>query len=278
MRNKPKPKENKYGYNLPEVTIKAKRLNKRNTLRDINDNPAVQIAKIFDPTGISSWPDVKYAYDDYKKGIGSAGNVALNVLGALPVLGKAKAPLSLFKLANATRKQKAILKTLDTVTKVGDKVADIERTPVETIAKLTDSATKPLAKTVNKTSRAVLKLSDDVGEFTRKQINNTVLKKRTTPGFSTKAIPAEKIANTVTSSINTANFTTDVNSALNSVKNQSNKYEKGGWIQKATASIKKRGTEVVCTGSKFGSASCPEGSRRYILAQNFKRMAAKRKN
>ena len=38
------------------------------------------------------------------------------------------------------------------------------------------------------------------------------------------------------------------------------------WIQKATASIKKRKTKGVCTGKKFGSKSCP-----------FKKMARKRK-
>ena len=51
---------------------------------------------------------------------------------------------------------------------------------------------------------------------------------------------------------------------------------KGGWIQKATASIKRRGTEGVCTGSKFGSSSCPPGSRRYNLAKTFKKMARAR--
>ena len=49
------------------------------------------------------------------------------------------------------------------------------------------------------------------------------------------------------------------------------------WIQKATASIKKRGTKGVCTGKKFGSASCPKGSKRYNLAKTFKKMARKRK-
>lgn len=52
---------------------------------------------------------------------------------------------------------------------------------------------------------------------------------------------------------------------------------KGGkWIQKATASIKRRGTEGVCTGSKFGSPSCPPGSKRYNLAKTFKKMAKKK--
>lgn len=51
----------------------------------------------------------------------------------------------------------------------------------------------------------------------------------------------------------------------------------GNWIQKATASIKRRGTEGVCTGSKFGGPSCPPGSRRYNLAKTFRAMAKKAK-
>lgn len=49
------------------------------------------------------------------------------------------------------------------------------------------------------------------------------------------------------------------------------------WIQKATASIKRRGTEGKCTGKNFGSSKCPEGSRAYNLAVTFRKMAAKRK-
>jgi len=49
------------------------------------------------------------------------------------------------------------------------------------------------------------------------------------------------------------------------------------WIQKATASIKRRGTEGVCTGSKFGGPTCPPGSKRYNLAKVFKGMAKSRK-
>jgi len=49
-----------------------------------------------------------------------------------------------------------------------------------------------------------------------------------------------------------------------------------GWIQEATASIKRRGTEGVCTGDKFGSESCPPGSKRYNLAKTFKKMAKKK--
>lgn len=48
------------------------------------------------------------------------------------------------------------------------------------------------------------------------------------------------------------------------------------WIGKVRASIKRRGTEGVCTGPKFGGPSCPPGSKRYNLAKTFKKMAKKR--
>ena len=50
-----------------------------------------------------------------------------------------------------------------------------------------------------------------------------------------------------------------------------------GWIQKATASIEKRGTEGVCTGDKFGGPTCPPGSKRYNLAKTFRKMAKNKK-
>lgn len=54
--------------------------------------------------------------------------------------------------------------------------------------------------------------------------------------------------------------------------------KKGGWIQKANASIKRRGTKGVCTGSNFGGPSCRPGTRRYALAKTFKAMAKHRKH
>jgi hypothetical protein len=51
----------------------------------------------------------------------------------------------------------------------------------------------------------------------------------------------------------------------------------GKWIQEATKSIKKRGTEGVCTGSKFGGPGCPPGSKRYNLAKTFRKMAKSKK-
>ena len=53
--------------------------------------------------------------------------------------------------------------------------------------------------------------------------------------------------------------------------------KKGKWIQKAAKSIKKRGTEGKCTGSKFGGPSCPPGSKAYNLAKTFRKMAKAKK-
>ena len=49
------------------------------------------------------------------------------------------------------------------------------------------------------------------------------------------------------------------------------------WIQKADKDIEKRGTKGRCTGDKFGSESCPEGSKEYDLAKTFKKMGRERK-
>jgi len=47
----------------------------------------------------------------------------------------------------------------------------------------------------------------------------------------------------------------------------------GDWIQKAVKGMRK---DKPCTGKKFGSKSCPPGSKRYNLAKTFKKMAKKR--
>ena len=44
------------------------------------------------------------------------------------------------------------------------------------------------------------------------------------------------------------------------------------WIQKAFKSIKKRGTEGVCTKGKYGGPSCPPGSKRYNMAKTLRKM------
>jgi hypothetical protein len=51
---------------------------------------------------------------------------------------------------------------------------------------------------------------------------------------------------------------------------------KKGWIQKATASMKKRGTLGKCTGKKYGSSSCPKGSKAYSFAKTMRAMSIKK--
>ena len=55
------------------------------------------------------------------------------------------------------------------------------------------------------------------------------------------------------------------------------KKAKKNWIQGAVKSIEKRGTKGKCSGAKFGSKSCPAGSRAYNLAKAFKGMSKKKK-
>jgi hypothetical protein len=44
------------------------------------------------------------------------------------------------------------------------------------------------------------------------------------------------------------------------------------WIQKATKNMRK---DKPCTGKKFGSKTCPPGTRRYNLAKTFRAMNKK---
>lgn len=46
------------------------------------------------------------------------------------------------------------------------------------------------------------------------------------------------------------------------------------WIQKAVKTMRK---DKPCTGSKFGSSTCPSGSKRYNLAKTFKSIAKAKK-
>jgi hypothetical protein len=91
-------------------------------VRSVNDNVVVQAAKIFDPIGISSYPDVYYAGKDLYEGKGSVGNLALNVLGALPMVGKAKVLFNLAKARNASRTVTGVKKVFKGVEKVAEKV------------------------------------------------------------------------------------------------------------------------------------------------------------
>ena len=47
--------------------------------------------------------------------------------------------------------------------------------------------------------------------------------------------------------------------------------KEGKWIQAAFAKSKKKGTLGRCTGKKFGSETCPPGSKQYAMAKTLKK-------
>ena len=172
---------------------------KDSDFRRVYQSTPMNIAKIFDPTGISSYPDVKYSIDDYNKGKGSKTDIALNVLGALPVIGKVKA---LGTLAKGTSSSK--LKALNTVTKLGDLAGDIERFPTKVIKESTDRARKPIAKLINKTSTSFLNFGD--------MLKNTITPPLNSNKLSTKVVTKSDMLNAGTSLLNLGNLGSDINS------------------------------------------------------------------
>jgi len=50
---------------------------------------------------------------------------------------------------------------------------------------------------------------------------------------------------------------------------------KDKWIQKAFKKIDASGTKGKCTGKKYGSESCPEGSKAYNMAKNLRKINRK---
>jgi len=48
------------------------------------------------------------------------------------------------------------------------------------------------------------------------------------------------------------------------------------WIQKAFAKSKAKGTTGRCTGNKYGSSSCPPGSKAYNMAKNLRKINKKK--
>ena len=50
---------------------------------------------------------------------------------------------------------------------------------------------------------------------------------------------------------------------------------KDKWIQKAFKKINASGTKGKCTGKKYGSESCPPGSKAYNMAKNLRKINRK---
>ncbi len=48
--------------------------------------------------------------------------------------------------------------------------------------------------------------------------------------------------------------------------------KEGKWIQADFAKSKKKGTLGRCTGKKFGSETCPPGSKQYAMAKTLRKI------
>jgi hypothetical protein len=131
-----------------------------NKVRAVNDNVAVQVAKMFDPTGISSYPDVYYAGKDLYEGKGSWGELGLNVIGALPMVGKAKTIFRLAKAAKASKTIKNTKKVINAIEEVASKAN-----------KITNPANiKPLIK-----AKSVVSSSKQIGKADVKNVTIDLL-------------------------------------------------------------------------------------------------------
>ena len=168
-------------------------------VRSVNDNLGVQAAKMFDPTGITSYPDVYYAAKDLSEGKGSAGNLALSVLGALPMIGKAKTIFHLARASRATDKVKKAKKVLNTVEKIAEKANDFVNYPISKLKPLAESS-KVVPKVIGKTAKKVEKLAEKMGKPLSPKGQR----------ISTKQITKSDIKNLGVNLLDTANVTRDV--------------------------------------------------------------------
>ena len=80
----------------------------------LNDSFLGTVVKAADPTGVSSWYDVAKAYSNYRQdnSASNLGTLALEALGAIPIIGKTgKAFKAGYKL-NAALKQQKLARTV----------------------------------------------------------------------------------------------------------------------------------------------------------------------
>jgi hypothetical protein len=127
---------------------KNKHQNNRITFKDINDSPYTQAAKLFDPTGVSSWPDVYYSAQELAENpsLANAGNLGFNIFGALPMVGKLAVPAKLAKIASKTaNKSLGVSKNINSVIDTAPELIPFLRKPTEAVQDFTSKyITKPL--------------------------------------------------------------------------------------------------------------------------------------
>ena len=175
------------------------------TFREINDNPLVQTAKMFDPTGFTSWPDAIFAGQDLyeEPSFGNAVNFGVNFVGALPMIGKFAMPA---KLAMAARRAKSTSTGLSK----GINAA------VDTFPEIVENAV--LKNFTN--ARPLSKLTEGTQNFTSKYVTTPIVNKTLTGGKQHQASQVLRANNNV-DRVNLANTLADGLSVAESVKKYS---------------------------------------------------------
>lgn len=104
--------------------------------------------QFIDPTGITSYGDVKNAYNKYRDGTGTLGNLALEILGALPMIGKVTKPVrAAIRAANATsRSSKGLNKANKVVDTVGELIPVVNKVAKGTQDITSTLITNPIAR------------------------------------------------------------------------------------------------------------------------------------
>jgi hypothetical protein len=139
-----------------------------------------KLLRYFDPTGISSYPDVYYAYKDMVAGKGSATNLGLNILGALPVIGKAKTIFRMAKLNRVGKPTVGLIKAMDGVASITSSINKVTGAPVAYARTLSGSSNRVvrgasyLAKGADNISTNLAKKLRPTGEkYSYKVITNS---------------------------------------------------------------------------------------------------------
>ena len=143
--------------------------------------------------------------------------------------------------------------------------AGAKKFPAEVVRPRLIGKAKELSKEISrkKVDQALKKkmITDSPSGFKK---GGTVKKKMQAGGVAGKSVKAPMV---------------DPNGAYTKVQERTlGNMKKGGkvdknWIQKAVKTMR---TDKPCTGPKFGSKTCPPGSKRYNLAKTFKKMSKKK--
>lgn len=167
--------------------------------------------QLLDPTGISSYPDVYYSGRDLFNDPSweNLGNFGLNLVGALPLIGKIAAPFKAAKMA------KLIDKVGDAteLVKTADRIEDVNK-KIDTLQELIPITRKAAKKTQDVTTSLI---SDPLYQLVRRGKNKS------------EAAKAYRRGNAVVNYVNGANNTADIVGTIQEAVNP-NKKSEGGYI------------------------------------------------